>query len=70
MRASITHVFGRILGLGTQPWKQEPLPDGSLHIEGNPSISQKVSAYMVGLRRRKVIISCLFVNFYSCNFCN
>jgi len=54
MRASMTHVFGRVLGIGSLPWKQATSSDGKVHFEGNPSISEKVSTYMVSLRRRKV----------------
>ncbi|PPQ95984.1 hypothetical protein CVT26_016200 [Gymnopilus dilepis] len=46
MRASMTHVFGRVLGIGSQPWKQASR-------EGNRSVSEKVSTYMLSLRRRK-----------------
>ncbi|KAF8816095.1 hypothetical protein BYT27DRAFT_7068712, partial [Phlegmacium glaucopus] len=54
MRASMTHVFGCVLGIGSQPWKQTTSSDGEVHVEGNPSISEKVSTYMVSLCRRKV----------------
>ncbi|KAF8802224.1 hypothetical protein BYT27DRAFT_7244876 [Phlegmacium glaucopus] len=54
MQASMTHVFGRVLGIGSQPWKQTTSSDGEVRVEGNPSISEKVSTYMVSLRRRKV----------------
>jgi hypothetical protein len=56
MRASMTHIFGRILGIGSQPWKQTASSDGRVLVEGNPSISEKVSTYMVSLRRRKVTL--------------
>ncbi|KAH9479416.1 hypothetical protein JR316_0008006 [Psilocybe cubensis] len=54
MRASMTYIFGRIYGLGSQPWKQARSEKGVVYMEGNPSISEKVSSYMVSLRRRKV----------------
>ncbi|KAF8814125.1 hypothetical protein BYT27DRAFT_7250346 [Phlegmacium glaucopus] len=50
----MTHVFGHVLGIGSQPWKQTTSSDGEVRVEGNPSISEKVSTYMVSLRRRKV----------------
>ena len=55
MQVSMTHIFGRVLGIGSQPWKQTASLDGKVHVEGNPSISEKVSTYMVSLRCRKVI---------------
>ncbi|KAF8812639.1 hypothetical protein BYT27DRAFT_7086458, partial [Phlegmacium glaucopus] len=54
MHAGMTHVFGHVLGIGSQPWKQ------ILRVEGNPSISKKVSTYMVSLRCRKVSTIILF----------
>jgi len=54
MRASMTHVFGCVLGIGSLPWKQAISLDGKVHFEGNLLISEKVSTYMVSLRRRKV----------------
>ncbi len=52
MRASITHVYGRDFGLGTQVWLEDPLFRGKY--TGNPSLSTVVSSYMISLRRRKV----------------
>lgn len=60
MRASMTYMFGRVLGIGSQPWKQVVSVNGAKHLEGNPSISVKVSTYMVSLRRRKVSTAYLF----------
>jgi hypothetical protein len=52
MRAAISHKFGRDLGLGTAPWTENPLQPGKF--VGNPSLSPKVSQYMISLQRRKV----------------
>jgi hypothetical protein len=54
MRASMTHVFSRVLGVGSQHWQHITSQDGKVMVIGNPSISDRVSTYMVGLRRRKV----------------
>ena len=51
MRASMSHKFGRDLGLGTAPWMPHPVTPG--RFVGNPSLSPKVSQYMVSLQRRK-----------------
>ncbi|KAJ8080117.1 hypothetical protein PM082_016964 [Marasmius tenuissimus] len=51
MRAAITFLFGRIYGLGSQPWHESEVTGKML---GNPSVSEKVSLYMMSLRRRKV----------------
>ncbi|KAF8872930.1 hypothetical protein CPB84DRAFT_1896096, partial [Gymnopilus junonius] len=53
MRASMTHYFGRVLGLGSQAWRQNT-KQGRTRTKGNPSISEKVATYMLSLRRRKV----------------
>ncbi|KAF7980505.1 hypothetical protein HWV62_38014 [Athelia sp. TMB] len=45
MRASMSHKFGRDLGLGTAPWIPHPVTPG--RFVGNPSLSPKVSQYMV-----------------------
>ena len=52
MRAVISHKFGCDLGLGMAPWTENPLQPGEFL--GNPSLSPKVSQYMVSLQRRKV----------------
>ena len=54
MRASMTHLFSRVLGIGSQHWQLNMSQDGKVVTTGNPSISDRVSTYMVGLRRRKV----------------
>lgn len=54
MRAAMTHVFSRVFGIGSQNWQCNVSPDGRVTATGNPSISNRVSTYMVGLRRRKV----------------
>ncbi|KAF8801122.1 hypothetical protein BYT27DRAFT_7072917, partial [Phlegmacium glaucopus] len=51
MHASMTYVFGRMYGLGSLPWHYDNTQDLMV---GNPSVSEKVSSYMVSLRRRKV----------------
>jgi hypothetical protein len=50
MRAAMTYGFGRLNSRGTRPWH---ITDAGKW-EGNPSISDQVSRYMVSLRRRKV----------------
>ena len=64
MRASMSHKFGRDLGLGTAPWTPHPVILGKFM--GNPSLSPKVSQYMVSLQRRKASNSlgdnCLIAN--------
>ncbi|TDL13834.1 hypothetical protein BD410DRAFT_817264 [Rickenella mellea] len=52
MRAAISHKFGRDYTLGAQPWTENPSIPGTWM--GNPSLSVKVSQYMVSLHRRKV----------------
>lgn len=52
MRASMSHKFGRDLSLGTAPWTAHAITPGKF--VGNPSLSPKVSQYMVSLQRRKV----------------
>ncbi|KAL0060911.1 hypothetical protein AAF712_012306 [Marasmius tenuissimus] len=51
MRASTTFTYGRDYGLGSQPWHQSEVTGEMI---GNPSVSEKVSLYMMSLRRRKV----------------
>jgi hypothetical protein len=53
MRAAMTYMFGRILGLGILPWHESELTG---EMKGNPSVSQTLSSYMVSLRRRKVCV--------------
>lgn len=50
MRASMTYLFGRTLGLGSRPWQKSEV---SGKMTGNPSISEQVSSYMMSLRTRK-----------------
>ena len=50
MRAAMTYAFGRLHGLGSTPWHAS---ESSGVMFGNPSVSNVVSSYMVGLRRRK-----------------
>jgi hypothetical protein len=52
MRAAMSHKFGRELERGTVPWTEHPVQPGKY--VGNPSLSPKVSQYMVSLQRRKV----------------
>lgn len=47
----MTYTFGRMLGLGSLPWHWDEARGQTV---GNPSVSEKVSSYMVSLRRRKV----------------
>lgn len=54
MRASMTYVFGRIYGTGKSTWQVLFSESGQTTTSGNPSVSDKVSTYMVSLRRRKV----------------
>jgi hypothetical protein len=51
MRASMTYAFGRVWELGALPWHQNEMTGVWV---GNPSVSSRVSTYMVSLRRRKV----------------
>ncbi|KAF8868454.1 hypothetical protein CPB84DRAFT_1934166 [Gymnopilus junonius] len=51
MRASMTYLFGHILGLGSRPWQKSEVTG---RMTGNPSISEQVSSYMMSLRTRKV----------------
>jgi hypothetical protein len=51
IRAAMTHVFGRIFELGHVAWHFD---EDTGHTYGNPSISEKVSSYMLGLQHRKV----------------
>lgn len=57
MRASMTYVFGRIYGAGRSAWQVAFLECGETTTSGNPSLSDKVSTYMLSLRRRKVLSS-------------
>lgn len=50
IRAAMTYVFGRVYELGSIVWHQDE-KNGRCY--GNPSVSQKVSSYMVSLRNRK-----------------
>jgi len=59
MRASMTHVFGRDLGLGSEKWHKS---EQTGHMAGNPSVSTQLATYMVSLRNRKVN------NFFPLNF--
>ncbi len=54
MRASMTHVFSRVLGLGSQRWQYNVAQDGKVTTSGNSSVSDRVSTYMVGLWRCQV----------------
>ncbi len=47
LRASLTYGFWKKGGRGIQPWDRETL-------SGNPSVSETVSSYMLGLHKRKV----------------
>ena len=49
MRASMSHAFTRVYGIGAVPWQRSI--DGRM--VGNPSMSEMVSRYIVSLRRRK-----------------
>ncbi|KAI0691883.1 hypothetical protein C8T65DRAFT_541761, partial [Cerioporus squamosus] len=49
MRASLSYGYGQSNSRGRQPWR---LSDSGRWI-GNPSMSDRVSRYMVSLRRRK-----------------
>lgn len=53
MRAAMSHKFGRDYNRGHQAWGMNPLQANAFI--GNPSLSAKVSQYMVSLRRTKVI---------------
>ena len=52
MRTSMTHVFGRDLGLGSEKWHKN---EQTGRMAGNPSVSVQLASYMVSLRNRKVI---------------
>lgn len=54
MRASMTYIFGRTYGIGKTAWQSAISNSGETVTSGNPSVSEKVSTYMVSLRRRKV----------------
>lgn len=64
MRASMTYLFGRILGLGSRPWQRSEVTG---KMTGNPSISEQVSSYMMSLRTRKVQTSLLNGLLFSIN---
>ncbi|KAI9068796.1 hypothetical protein FKP32DRAFT_1536223, partial [Trametes sanguinea] len=49
MRAAATYGFGRLQARGTLPWHRSE----SGTWRGNPSVSDRVSRYMLSLRRRK-----------------
>src|SRR6266446_5477661 len=51
MRASMTHVFGRDFGLGSERWQKS---EWTGRMAGNPSVSTQLASYMVSLRNRKV----------------
>jgi hypothetical protein len=51
MRAAMTYAFGRIHGIGSMHWQHSELHGGMV---GNPSVSEKVSRYMLSLHWRKV----------------
>ncbi|KAI1789725.1 hypothetical protein LXA43DRAFT_892436, partial [Ganoderma leucocontextum] len=51
LRAAISHKFGRGFKLGTQMWEEDP---ETHKCKGNPSLSVRVSEYMISLRRRRV----------------
>lgn len=68
MRASMTHVFSRVLGIGSQHWQHSTSQDGKVTATGNPSISDRVSTYMVGLRRRKVLTKSIIHTLFLFNY--
>ncbi|KAH9481587.1 hypothetical protein JR316_0001127 [Psilocybe cubensis] len=51
MRASMTYLFGRELGLGSDRWRRNELTGKMI---GNPSVSDTVATYMMSLRARKI----------------
>jgi len=51
MRASMTHIFGRDLGLGKRDWTKN---EQTGRMTGNPSTSHLLGTYMVSLQNRKV----------------
>ncbi|TFK81913.1 hypothetical protein K466DRAFT_468688, partial [Polyporus arcularius HHB13444] len=50
MRAAMTYAYGRLKSRGRQAWMRAE----NGRWLGNPSVSDRVSRYMVSLRRRKV----------------
>lgn len=58
MRASMTHLFGHQLGLGSERWKKSDLTG---RMTGNPSISDRVATYMMSLQTRKVLVSVFYL---------
>lgn len=50
IRAAMTYLFGILCGLGREEWRRDHTTGKMV---GNPSISPKVSCYMVALKRRK-----------------
>ncbi|KAF9471603.1 hypothetical protein BDN70DRAFT_901218 [Pholiota conissans] len=77
IRAAMTHVFARIFNLGRVIWHRD---ENSGCMRGNPSCSDMVASYMLGLRRRKArlgevmtsaraITSLTFLKIYEFNHC-
>lgn len=62
----MTHTFGRVYGLGSTPWYKD---EAAGCMRGNPSVSSKVSSYMLGLRNRKAR-SGEVPSTYKCTSCN
>jgi hypothetical protein len=56
MRAALSYGFGCSLSRGTQPWQLADNGDW----RGNPSVSDMVTRFMVGLRKTKV---CFWLQF-------
>ncbi|KLO05934.1 hypothetical protein SCHPADRAFT_838709 [Schizopora paradoxa] len=52
MRAAMSHQYGRVFKHGMQPFTENPIKPGTYN--GNPSMSDDISQYMISLRRRKV----------------
>jgi hypothetical protein len=53
MHTAMTYGFGRLHNLGNMPWHKNTMTG---QMEGNPSVSEQVSSYMVSLQRQKVLI--------------
>lgn len=51
----MSHKFGREFQRGISPWIEHPTEPGKFI--GNPSVSHRVSQYMISLRRRKVMFA-------------
>lgn len=70
MRAAATFGFGRVYGKGRTPWHKSEVTG---EMDGNPSVSEIVSGYMVSLRRRTVwqmicdtfYLLCLMLNIHT-----